>query len=50
MILQQTSNYVLKKVKEKLSGKAKEISTPLGSLDYLDRMDQILASNSECAD
>ena len=47
VILQQTSNYIIKKVKEKLSGNAKEIRTPLGSLDYLDRMDQILASNSE---
>jgi len=46
VILQQTSNYIMKKLKEKLTGNISEIKSPLGSLDFLDNMDQILTQNS----
>lgn len=42
VLLQQTSNYLIKKLKEKVE-EGKSITSPFGSVDYLDQMDQILS-------
>lgn len=45
VLLQQTSNYLIKLLKEKIE-EGKTIKSPFGSVDYIDNLPEILASGS----